>query len=414
MGMASCELRDELRSHHGLEENEGLMELTLEAKGQSGVSTKTLVDGQFDSKDVDVNNYTVRVVNSVSSIQAAEISYKDLMLQGGKLALTEGKYTVLAFNYDGANVDASTRPFFLGTANFQILPGKSIKVGTTCTLQNIEIGIKLDPAFLNDFNDDYTITVTNGEQGNHVFNKLNIDKKIYLKVPANPVNSLKATIKATTKAGDPIIAQAEISKPQDAEGGTALKPGDSFIITLYPGSTPVTQYQLGITVDLTMTETNETIQIPTENIVFTPGTVEPPAEQDITITGVPASYTLTEAKEKAIVDINAPRGIQKLLVKIQSDNEGFNGTIAGFGLAGQFDLANPGDLLPVLSGNLEAGEGIGLIDPSDPILGKTQYTFDVRNFMTLLGLYGKGNYTFSIEVQDGVDVKSGDLDVTAP
>lgn len=414
LGLNSCELRDELRGRNGLEENEGYMELSLETKSRGMIiaSTKALVDGTFNVEDVNPENYTLNVINAETGGEVTVITYKNLKAQGGKLPLAEGKYSVKAYNYDGAEVNASIKPYFSGTCNFQIKPGGNTVVNTSCTLQNIEVGMELATDFQSSFKDDYTITISNGESGNWIFNKDNIGKKVYFKVPESPVNFLNATIKATTLQGDAIVAQATISKPTDAEGETALKAGDSFVVTLNPGSDPVTKYNLSISVDLTMNETGETIEIPTENIVYNENQT-PPSEEGVSFKGLPANYTLEEATTRAIVEINAPRGIRNLLVKINSDNVSFNATIAGFGLGEEFDLANPGELLPVLSQSLELGEGIGLIDAGDPILGKTNYTFDVREFMGLLGLYGSGVYTFSIRVNDDTEVQSGDLVVTA-
>ena len=164
------------------------------------------------------------------------------------------------------------------------------------------MGVKLSADFLNSFKDDYTVTVSNGEAGSWIFDKTNIDKKVYLKVPATAISSLDAVIKATTQVGDRIVTQISITKPADAEGGTQLKGGDSFLITLNPGSEPITRYNLQVSVDLTMNETGATISIPTENIVFNEGTGGGEAgDESIVITGLPANYTLAEAQTNAVI-----------------------------------------------------------------------------------------------------------------
>lgn len=414
-GLASCELRDELRGH-GLEENEGYAELTFDTKTNGEVvtaTTKATMDGTFDEADINPANYTIRVVNTESGAQVKEMTYQALTALNGKVALDEGKYRVEAFNYDGSSVNASARPFFKGTSNFQILPGSTTRVSTSCSLQNIEVGVKLSADFLNSFKDDYTVTVSNGEAGSWIFDKTNIDKKVYLKVPDTAISSLDAVIKATTQVGDRIVTQISITKPADAEGGTQLKGGDSFLITLNPGSEPITRYNLQVSVDLTMNETGATISIPTENIVFNESTGGGEAgDESIVITGLPANYTLAEAQTNAVIKFNVPRGIQNILVTISSNNDRFNSTIAGLGLGGQFDLANPGEQEYVLTHPLDSGEGIGLLDPNDPVKGKTSYQFDVREFMSLLGLYGTGVYNFDITVKDGVEEKSGRMVVT--
>ena len=169
-----------------------------------------------------------------------------------------------------------------------------------------------------------------------------------------------------------------------------------------------------------MHEKGITIEIPTENIIFNGGSSSTPEpeepEQGITVTGLPETYNLPlEEGQTVQVNISAPKGIAKLLVKIQSDNEGFSSTLAGFGLGGEFDLANPGELAPILSNSLESGEGIGLIDANEPILGKTSYLFDVTEFMSLLSLYGTSHNTFTITIEDGSsDPVTGVLTVVVP
>jgi len=174
-----------------------------------------------------------------------------------------------------------------------------------------------------------------------------------------------------------------------------------------------------------MNETGLTIEIPTENIVFNgdggstpdPDVPDPddPGKDQITVTGLGETYNLPLSEgQKVLVNISAPKGITKLLVKIDSDNEEFMATLGGFGLAEEFDIADPGELFDVLSNSLESGNGIGLIDPDDPIKGKTSYLFDVTDFMVLLNLYAPSTNTFTLTVEDGVsEPVSGTLTVVA-
>ena len=105
-----------------------------------------------------------------------------------------------------------------------------------------------------------------------------------------------------------------------------------------------------------MNETGLTIEIPTENIVFNgdggstpdPDVPDPddPGKDQITVTGLGETYNLPLSEgQKVLVNISAPKGITKLLVKIDSDNEEFMATLGGFGLAEEFDIANPGKYL---------------------------------------------------------------------
>ncbi len=231
------------------------------------------------------------------------------------------------------------------------------------------------------------------------------------------------SVKATTSTDGTDIAQSyTIPKPENSENSSKLENGDSFKVTINPGDNPVidpvTKINLGITVDLTWTETGTTVEIPTENIVFNPGGDSEGGDTnkgEMNVVGLDKTYSfvaLSEDVPTVKVDFSVPNGIKKLLVRINSDNEGFMGTLEVFGLGGEFDLANPGDLLGVLSGSLETQEGIGLIDANDPIKDKTSYSFDVTSFMSLLGLYGASENTFTITVSDGINSDiQGDLKV---
>lgn len=412
LGLVACEMRDELKKLPSKEnqKEEGWFTLDMASNAKT-VDTKAV----FEQNDVDPQLYLVEIINTITGVTVHRYdSYADLLTQG-QVKLTAGKYKVVAYNYDGSNVNASARPWFKGETEFEILAGKTTKVNTTCKLQNIAVTIGFSEKFKQQFKDDYAITVTNGDGGVKVYEKEHLGKTFYFKVPDNK-NSVQLTVKATTTTNNQIAQNYTVTKPVDAEGNNNLVSGDEFTVNIdsgdEPSVDPTTQIELNITVDLTMNETGVTIEIPTENIVFNgggsskpdPDVPDPdqPGEQGITVTGLPASYTLPLADGQLVqVNIAAPKGITKLLVKIESDNDAFTSTLAGFRLGGEFDIANPGELLPILSNSLESGEGIGLIDANDPILGKTSYLFDVTEFMSLLTLYGTSNNTFTITVEDG-------------
>jgi hypothetical protein len=333
------------------------------------------------------------------------------MQEGGKVKLAAGKYRVAAYNYEGSESAASERPFFHGQTEFQILAGKTTSVNTVCRLRNIMVALFLSENFKTMFKDTYAIMVTNGANGIYIFTKDNVDKKVYFCIPQN-ASSIHMSIKATTISGVDIIESYTITKPNNAENSAELVPGDYFKININPGDEPsidpVTKIEWDITVDLTMTETGTIIEIPTENIIQNPGGGgEGNNKGAIDVTGLDKTYTLSVDMEETVppiqVRLTVPNGIQKLLVKIESNNEEFEQTLVGFGLDQEFDLANPGDLIGVLSGSLEDSEGIGLIDANDPIKGKTSYLFDITHFMMLLKLYGLSEDTFTITVSDGIN-----------
>lgn len=425
-GLTSCELKDELWGKEDMvEANQGRIKLSLENNANVNASTRaeasggTEKPGVFDPAEVDVQNYTLEIKSGEQIIEMGKVA--DLGGNNGSLnmLLQAGQYEVNAYNFDGSEVLVSERPYFLGTSQFEIIPGQTTNVSLECKLQTMEIAIALDNSFYESFMDDYTITVDNGEGASQIFTKENVDKKYYFAVPKDK-SSITVSIKANTKATETTESQFvqrtySVTKPADSDGNSDLEAGDAFVINLNEDGASTSHIQLGITVDFSFAEQDEVISIPSENITYNPDseTDPEPGENAITFEGLPAEYTNPADKgEQVVVTIKAPNGIKNLFVKINSDNEPFMSTLAGFGLAEEFDLANPGELEGVLSGSLETQEGIGLIQPGEVIAGKTEYVFDVTTFMGLLKLYGASTNTFTIKVVDNAsNEKSGDLKV---
>lgn len=406
IGLGACEMRNEMKGHPNKQDsNEGWMTLDLSSNSAVELHTRS----NFPAEDINVENYTVRIVEAETENLIKEISYKKLMEEeSGEIKLGAGKYKIIAYNYDGSGDTASERPYFRGETNFQILAGKKTTVNTTCRVQNIIVTLALSDEFKTLFNDNYEISVTNKETGVYLFNKENADKRIYFNVPLSS-KSMGATIKATTKTNLDITETYTITKPENAENSTELMPGDAFHITINPGDEPSveteTKIELNIKVDLEMTETGKVIEIPTGDITQEPGEGGD-GKGDIKVTGLNKTYTFDVNKEDVTpvqVQLTVPNGIKNLFVEIGSDNTDFMGTLTSLGLNKKFDLVAPGDLASDLA-------DLGLINPNDPIKGKTSYLFDITGFMSMLKLFGVSNNTFSITISDGVtaDVK-GDL-----
>ena len=426
----SCEMKDELWGDRAQSEKIGRLEVNVTNKATISTETRAAADdnglkpGVFPAEEVDVNNYTLKVFdqeNGETEVTSGLIS--DLGSNGKvTLALEEGSYTVKAYNYDGSNVNVSTRPYFLGTSTLSILPGKTTSTAVNCKLQNIEVAISLDQSFKSSFQSDYEITVDNGAGAIQTFTADNIGTKYYFMVPENK-NSITVSVKANTIEGDQFIQRTyTVTKPEDAEGNNTLAGGDAFIINLTEDGSTSSYIDFGMTVDFSFAEQEEVIEIPAENITFDEnggggeegGGETPEPTEAITFEGLPAEYTDPGTSgTPVVVTINAENGIENLYVTINSNNEGFMTTLQGFRLDQKFDIANPGDLEQILTGSLEEQEGIGLLKPGQQIKGEKTFVFDVTEFMTLLPIYGASINTFSMEVIDTQgNHNSGDLKIT--
>lgn len=431
IGFSSCEMRDEILGKNELGENAGTLELNLtsvyngvEMSRAGEVVDNGTTTGNFNEEDINVDGYTLVVTNTDTQEEVAKGLVSELKNADGKvlIPLNEGNYSVKAYNYDGANVSVSERPYFKGEQTFSVKKGISTNVGLNCKLSCIEMELGVTASFLEAFKDDYSITVDNGDNANQIFNKDNLGKKYYFQTPSQK-NSLNVSVKATSTEGNFIELVATVQKPADAEGGIAnLADGDSFVINLTDEGSTDSYLSIGLTVDLTFTEVGETIEIPVENITYdgpsVPGGETDPepgeGENTLTVTGIPATYNLTTTGTvPAIkVDMASENGIKSLIVAISSDNETFPGLLSDFDLLEPFDLCNLEER-PTAKSSLIT---LGLI--TEDIYTQlhagtlTSYTFEVTSLVALLPQTGlTGSHEFKLTISDGNETKEGALTV---
>ena len=413
--------------------NDGVLELDLSSL-YNGVKISRATDavdngtttGNFNEEDINIDNYTLVVTKTDTQEEVEKGLVSDLKNEEGKvlIPLSEGDYSVKAYNYEGENVTVSERPFFKGEQTFSVKKGVSTGVDLSCKLACVEVELGVTESFTASFKDDYTVTVDNGEGATQVFTKDNLDKKYYFKTP-DQQDHLSAAIKATSIEGNFIELTATIQKPADAEGGHAnLAGGDSFVINLTEDGATDSYIKLGLEVDLTFTEVGETIEIPVENIIYDGPDVpdgggdtdpeEPEGGNTLTVTGVPETYDLTLTGEVPTikVDMASERGIKSLVVSISSDNPVFPTLLAGLDLAEPFDLCNLEDRstakdnllnLKLISEEVYAQLYAGTL---------TSYTFEVTSLVKMLPASGlTGSHVFNLTISDGNETKEGALTV---
>lgn len=439
LGFSSCEMKDELLGDKETATQMGTLEVDLASVYNNGeivigragntATDNGETEGSFSEEDTNVDNYTLIITNTDTQTEVEKGLVKDLKGEDGKLSfpLEAGKYNVKAYNYDGANVNVSTRPYFEGSTDFTIEGGKGASVPLTCKLACVEVALKLTESFTYAFKDDYSITVDNGDGANKIFNKGNIGTKYYFKTPANK-NSLTVSVKATSVEGNPIDMKYNVQKPGDAEGNLAnLEGGDAFLINLTEAGATDSYVQIGISVDLTFTPDGSSFEIPIENITGGDITVTPPSggdepggdtpsgENTLTVTGIPATYNLTltgSVPEIAVHMSTTAEGIKSLRVSIDSDNQTFLGLLEGMSLEKPFDLCDLEEKTETKSNLID----VGLISEesyAELHSGSLKsYDFIVTQLVSLLPTTGlTGTHTFNLTISDGVSEKTGALTV---
>lgn len=429
IGLSSCEMRDELWGKGEVGPNDGVLELDLSSL-YNGVKISRATDavdngtttGNFNEEDINIDNYTLVVTKTDTQEEVEKGLVSDLKNEEGKvlIPLSEGDYSVKAYNYEGENVTVSERPFFKGEQTFSVKKGVSTGVDLSCKLACVEVELGVTESFTASFKDDYVMTVDNGEGATQVFSKDNLGKKYYFKTP-DQQDHLSAAIKATSIEGNFIELKATIQKPADAEGGHAnLAGGDSFVINLTEDGATDSYIKLGLEVDLTFTEVGETIEIPVENIIYDGpdvpeggGDTDPEEpEASITFEGLPATYTCTYGDSKIAgledVHILAPNGIKNLNVTISGE---ISSLLFMVGLPETFDICNlTDDIKPTLINTLEL---ITEDEYNQLHAGTcTDFTFKLGKLLVLVpSVVPSGESVFNLSVSDGVSTKDGDITV---
>ena len=431
ISLSSCEMRDELLGKGEAGENAGTLELGLSSvyNGVTVSRASTTVDGgtttgNFDEEDINVDNYTLVVTNTETQEEVAKGKVSELKNESGKvvLPLSEGDYSVTAYNYEGENVTVSERPYFKGEQTFSVKKGVATSVDLPCKLACVEVSLSLTSSFEEAFKDDYAVIIDNGDGASQTFDKTSIGKKYYFQTPEHQ-STLNASIKATSEEGNFVELKATIQKPADAEGGVSdLEGGDSFNIQLTEVGSTDSYISIGITVDLTFTEVGETIEIPVGNIIYegpeTPGEGgeggDEPTTGTLSVTGIPETYNLTTTGTVPTikVDMASENGIKSLVVSIESDNQDFPGLLSTMDLLEPFDLCNLEDRAATKSNLLM----LGLI--SEDVYSQlhagtlTSYTFEVTSLVGMLPQSNlTGSHVFNLTISDGNETKEGALTV---
>lgn len=411
--LSSCEMKNELEGKYNLKNDEGLLTLDLVNKTQATPSTKAESTSLTD--ELDVNTYKVEIVdNATEAVVRSFASYAKLK-EALPLVVPVGNYKIVAKS--GVLQDASRTPYFEGSSSIEVKQGMESKAEVLCKSATVKVSLNVSDEFLSMFADDYVFTVSNGIGGVIYVKKEDLGS-IYLSIP-NGATSIKIVAKVTEKeTGRDIETIYTVTKP-DEEG---LEGGDSFNVTVKPveeGEDPEdpevtpSDPKLGIQldIDLTMDETGITVKVPTELIEESkPEEPDQPTDPDQPTVDGPEIIGADEVVEvdasgdtpTVQLTIKASAGIKNLYVTIDSQSEAFMEIINGMGLGETFDLVNPGDLEEILGGDGvdQGGDGLGLIDPSDPIEGKQEFVFDISGFMTMLPAFGNYQHYFTIKIVD--------------
>lgn len=423
VGLASCEMKDELLGDSVLSGDTGFLALNV---ATANVSTKGTTD-QVDEFPVTIKGKDVEYTKTYDSY--AELKKEE------SIELPVGTFTIEAHSPVEFE-DVMSEPYYGGTKDITITKGVTSEEEVQCKIQNVKITMSYTAAFLQTY-ESWTITVNDKKGHVEVFTKEDGTEpaSVYWKLDGT-VETIYIEGKAVNKTTKEEVSIYGTAKKTNLPGyedddDTAFVGGDELKIEANPvqveGSTPgVEKEGIEINVSGFDSETNEEILIDVEQGTNTPGeggeegdgdgeeTPDPQPGEGPTISFPQSTYTLpADTAKNADVTISAEAGLKSVEVKIISGNESFSDAL-GLLVESGIDFSKGVDLVD----NKPLEGVIGIIAPGleVPAAGAFDYIFPVGSFFTTLSDIGltteSDGHVFEITVTDMNDKTiSGKLSV---
>lgn len=418
LGLASCEMKDELLDKGGNASGEmGVLDLSLAVNAANNVVTKAAVD-----EGTEVNGPTVSADGFELDIANADGSYKkthEYDPENTTIELPVGEYTVTAHS-PGECEATSTAAYYSGKQSFEITAGETKPVSVVCKMANTKIQVTFDNSLKDAFK-SWTVTVTpvGVQDMAYPFEGTSANFKqpdaIFWMLPDN-VRTIRAEFQGVNSEGKNVTVSYSFEKPVEADseywtGADALAIKVNSQETTEDNPSGVN----GVTIDAEVTwdELEDNVTIPVEGTPTEPtdpsepGTDEPdePATGDAepSVSFPKNTYTLpADASANADAVITASEGATLTSVKVTIEGDGMFGTIIGGILNGDFltglELVGNTELTTML-----AGVGVSVPSLSE---GQSSYTFPVGSFFNLLSALPSDSpdgHVFKIDVTDSAN-----------
>lgn len=380
----------------------GLLDLELKPHKEANLpESKGGISGS-DVVVIDVNDFTVEILDSLGQVYKHYESYADLKNEGG-LLLPAGTYSVRATLGEDVNAGFDS-PFYSGSNECKITPQEVAKVITNCVLSNKKIVFRCSEEFNNNFEDDYSIVVDNGcgalttfkdeKRATYLKNTGVLQFTIYtttLKGKKDQVYNIDLSNQEEVLEHNNILVDLNIvnevpggddnENPDEEEPDEPDDPGDE--------NRPDQSVKAPtIKVDISLIEKDYVIEIPS-NFVDAggddPNEPETPSTQKPTVAAIldGKSFDIATPQDvtsssQVVIQLTAPEGLASLVVTVK---------IAGLDDPLTIDIF---DLDPTIE---EVLAGMKL-----PEKGKTSMqTFNISSFMKMLG---SGINTFGVVMTD--------------
>ena len=431
-GLASCEMKDELKGGSTDSSEMGYLDLGVAVNAsQNSIARADGVtdDGKNENVGVSVSadDFPVTIAGVTDASYIKEYaSYSELKAENkdGVVALPVGSYTVTA--HTNAKLENKMAiPYYEGVEEISITKGVTAKTNVVCTMKNMRVAMDYDDQFVASFT-DWTITVTDGTTvltfkctDHEDTDQLNPAPQYML--VADGVSQLTVNASGHNLQGEFVPEERILTKPTGGNS-TNWTGGDALTIKMEENtpSDPTGIQGSGITIsaDVSFDEEEETVEVsvtPGGGSTEEPGTgggdePEEPILTKPTVTFPQSTYTLPADASKnanAVITSTAEGGIQSVKVQIIGGNDGFSGITSTMGFAEGLELVGNTTLGPVISSIVPGLEM--------PQAGDASYTFPVGGFFNILQQMGAtteaDGHVFNITVTDANGTASASLSV---
>lgn len=422
-GLASCEMKDELKGSGEGTSEVGYLDLGVAVNASQNNVSRADVDDDGENVGVSVSadDFPVIITGITDTKYLKEYeSYAALKAENeGKVELPVGEYTVTAHS-DAELQPQMAAPYYEGTASIKITAGVESSASVECTMKNMKIQIRYTDNFRANFT-SWDITITDGAN-NLYFDETDKNPAAIYWLVAENQSKLSVEITAVNGDGETVHESRELTKP---EGGNSANwtGGDALTITMEE-STPTPDNPSGIqgsgiTINASASFDEEEEDVPVT--VKPGGSTEGPDEGEgddnedpeselPTVTFPQNTYTLPADASKnadAVITSTAEGGIQSVKVQIIGGNDDFAGIASGMGFDKGLELVGNTTLGPVISSIVQGLEM--------PQAGATSYTFPVGGFFNILQQMGvttaEDGHVFYITVTDANGEASASLNV---
>lgn len=395
LGLASCEMKNELTGSLVSKEDTGALEL--------GVSVKQPVS-QTRATEVATNNFPVTIQGTSAEVTAVVKEYATVDEVPSSITVPVGQYTVTSHT-PGTLEKKMENPYYSGSTNITVSKGITSEVDVVCRMANSRIQMKYGNDFKEAFS-SWTITIDDGTETALAYTESDQNPApIYWHFGDN-ITAITVNIKAVTTKGNTVTERRVFQKKDAAEQyeevGDAFTGGDALEINMGTVESSTGELTgIKITTNITFENESESVEIPTTNPDEggDSGT-EPPTGNGINITEPAGNSFLTDGvdinngafpdKEIKIL-MSVPDGIQNLYVKVETTNSVFEGMVAGMGLTAENGLD--------LTSQEAIDQALGNLFPL-PEAGQTNYSFTLSETLLYLLKDFDGEHQFMLTVID--------------